>query len=83
MIPSPVLNKHTRQYLVIDGYLTNAGYRFLKMMNVYRKCNNNSSTEGLTPNKKAGLKQIMGKYSGKASLSTINNFEKGCNRFVK
>jgi len=26
---------------------------------------------GLTPEKKAGLKQIMGKYSGKASLSTI------------
>lgn len=26
---------------------------------------------GLTSEKKAGLKQIMGKYSGKASLSTI------------
>jgi len=28
---------------------------------------------GLTSEKKAGLKQIMGKYSGKASLSTIKS----------
>ena len=30
-----------------------------------------SKKSGLTPEKKAGLKQIMGKYSGKASLSLI------------
>ena len=78
-IPSPVRNKTRPNYLVIDGRLTNAGKSFLKILSVYSKVNkayreskvSNSSKPGLTPNKKAGLKQIMGKYSGKASLSTI------------
>jgi len=30
-------NKHN--YLVIDGRLTNLGYKFLKLMNVYGKSN--------------------------------------------
>jgi len=39
LIPSPTINKHTRQYLVIDGRLTNAGKKFLKIMSVYWKSN--------------------------------------------
>lgn len=31
---------------------------------------------GLTPEKKQGLKQLMGKFSGKASLSTIREIRK-------
>jgi len=37
LIPSPTINKHTRQYLVIDGRLTNAGKKFLKIMSVYTR----------------------------------------------
>jgi len=42
-------------------------------MNVYSKAGkfNKVNKTGLTSEKKAGLKQIMGKYPGKASLSTI------------
>jgi len=39
-------------------------------LNVLSKAEGSEKT-GLTPDKKAGLKQIMGKYSGKASLSII------------
>ena len=34
---------------------------------------------GLTPQKKSGLKQMMGKYSGKASLSLIRDLRKNEN----
>jgi len=37
---SPIVNNNKR-YLVIDGRLTNTGYKFLKMMNVYNKSNRN------------------------------------------
>ena len=54
-----------------------------------KKCNNSPQEEGndmpplapikktgLTAKKKAGLKQIMGNYSGKASLNTIRDLRK-------
>ena len=40
-------------------------------------------SDGLTPIKKAELKQMMGKYSGKASLSLLNelNRDEDCERY--
>ena len=39
LLPSPVLNNNTRNYLVVDGRLTKEGINYLKLMNVYWKVN--------------------------------------------
>lgn len=36
-MPTPYINKNTRNYLVLDGRVTKAGYDYMKMMNVYWK----------------------------------------------